>query len=156
MQTSAEARESLSTYTFGEIQEILNNRNQEHNSTIAWAVYLGFLCAKGQINDIETFLQNMDEDLDFILNARSNIMYGGTVLHMALYWNSGNRGVELFQLLLNNGAIICQDNDGNYPWQQNRTRWVTGLNLDDSESTIRSVDEFTETYQFIGEMYNMH
>jgi hypothetical protein len=155
MQTSSEARELLASYTFGEVQEILDNRNEESTYTNSWAVYLGFLCAKGRLQDVEDYLQNVNGDLALILNSRSSVMYGGTVLHKVLYWNSGNTGLELFQLLVNNGALFYRDDNGHYPWQQNGTRWCTGLHMDDNDSTLRNVDEFTELYQFIGEMYNM-
>lgn len=117
-------------------------------------IYLGYLFAKGLYNDIIPFLEQMDpEEVRTLVNTRHERFYYGTVMHVALFWNSGDMGIRLFKLLLCYGANLVTNYYEEYPWEQFRGAWinpVTNVILG-----YRSASEFESIYTYIKNNYDI-
>jgi hypothetical protein len=86
--------------------------------------YLGYLCCQGDYASIVVFLQTLDDDEKrILLNEKPYDFYEGTVLHVLLYWNSGNSAINIFDLLVEHGAEFVQDYYGHLPWEQGGAYW---------------------------------
>jgi hypothetical protein len=114
--------------------------------------YLAYLCAKGNIADVRAFLRETD-NAHSLLNTPMAHFAGGTILHVALYFNSGQKGLELFDLLTSNGAfpclsLYCEEN----PWEQRGTRWLLFMCYIPDEFH-RDPSEFTWLYNTIKGRY---
>lgn len=107
----SDAQQMLPIYQYRDVQ--LQFREQSEDEVNA--IYLSYLCARGDISAVHTFL-NTFQNKAGILNTRSRAMYGGTVLHSALYWNHNHIGTALYRLLTDSGAVGVADDYGEYPW----------------------------------------
>ena len=151
MQTSVEAQQLLPNYTLEDISyEIL--KSAKRCLIDQKTLYLGNICARGDIESVISFINTTEKDeLTEILNNGVYEFYFGTVLHVALYWNSGEKGIELFEILLENGAEPYRDYYGNFPWQQKDVTWSSPI-----DSIIigdRDVKEFEDTYNYLRKTY---
>ncbi len=86
---------------------------------------LTFLCHRADYNAILDFINSKtNSELDIILNNKLDIYGKGTVLHVLLDWNSGEKFskveevCQVFELLVNNGAKYYTNNTGYYPWER--------------------------------------
>ena len=75
------------------------------------------------------------------------IRYDGNILHTALYWNSGKKGWDFFNLFVEQGALFIQDSYDEYPWEQIGTKWFDPLTQEDLGN--RDYREFEELYNEI-------
>ncbi len=110
------------------------------------------LCSKGDIYSVKDFIQSTDPtELRAILNKKLYENWDGTVLHTVLYWNTGNKAVDMFELLVEHGADPVRDYYGLFPWENKAPLWILPFNCVDQYG--RDVDEFEETYQYLREIY---
>jgi hypothetical protein len=116
------------------------------------AMWLVYLCAKGDMNRVKDFIQTADSsELRDILNKKLWDNYDGTVLNAILYWNSGNKALDLFELMVEHGADPVRDYYGNFPWENVAPLWV--LPFGGGRIGERDMNEFEETYQYLREIY---
>ena len=114
---------------------------------LARHMWLGYLCCRGQFEDVLMFLNQVTSPLILYryITERSNEFWFGNILHMVLYWNTGDRAFEMYTLLREMGAEIVEDTYQHYPWESEAEIWVV--------PTIRNVignrykHEFNELYE---------
>jgi hypothetical protein len=152
MLSAADARNQLKAYTMEEISIALN-RNGESSGILAdKTMYLACLCSKGDIESVKTFIRDTNlEELKLILNTKLYEMWEGTVLHMALYWNTGNQAFDMYTLLVNNGADPVQNYYNCYPWECTASKWIDMIG-DTKFDGYRNIEEFSQTYKLIEEL----
>lgn len=116
-------------------------------------VYLGYLCARGLVRKINDFFKDLDAEVILeIVNTKHLYFYNGTCLTMALYWNSGNIGLDLFEILYDNGALFYKDDYGVFPWEQTSdTLWIHPITMENLGS--RNGSEFLSMYNELIETY---
>ena len=149
MPSSVETQQLLTNYTLEDFS-CKAKRSLIDQKTL----YLGNLCARGDIESIISFMNTTEQDeLTEILNTGVYEFYFGTVLHVALYWNSGEKCIQLFELLLENRAEPIRDYYGNFPWQQTYTKWNSPL--DSVLLGERNVKEFEDTYNYLRTTYDL-
>ena len=151
MLTSFKAQRRLPILTINNIRDHLFEESDDISSTKL--IYLGYLFAKGLYNDIVPFLEQMDqEESTLLVNTKHERFYYGTVMHVALFWNSGEMGILLFKLLLCYGSNLDVKNYyEEYPWEQFRGAWIEPLT-----NVIlgnRSESEFEPMYTYIKNRY---
>jgi hypothetical protein len=135
MQTSAETQELIPNY---KLEDVNYKRSFIDQKTL----YLGNLCARGDIESITYFINTTEStELTKILNNSLYEFYFGTVLHVSLYWNYGEKCIKLFEILLEHGAVPNRDYYGNFPWQQKDKKW--------------NVKEFEDTYNYLRKTYEL-
>ena len=114
-------------------------------------VYLGYVCAQGDLAKIKRVLQ--DPLAKVMMNSKQAIFNGGTVLHMALFWNTGDTAVELYKLLTTCGAKPGMNDDEELPWEQTGFIWVNYLNpYNLGTRNEREYNEFAGAYKQIQEL----
>ena len=130
---------------------LYGNHYKDDDLTIS-VLYLGYLLARGDIEEIQNFIEEYKDNLIVIINTQQPEFYGGTVLHMSQYWNSGQLGIDLFELLYNHGAIPIQDEYNQFPWEQNGDTMVWVHPFGHSIG-IRHNAEFIQSYEYLKNMY---
>ena len=88
MPTASQARSLLSEYTLEEVRQLYPG---EDDTTIM-ALYLGNLCARGDLEKVEMFIQEHEsypQHLHAILNCAPEDH--GNCLHMVMYWRQRHR-----------------------------------------------------------------
>ena len=137
LKTSREIQELIPNYT---MEDMMCDPSKEE------LYYLAYLCAKGNIGDVCNFLRGV-QNVRLLLNTYCDY-FDGTILHVALYFNSGEKGLELFDLLTSKGAIPClSPHFEERPWQQKGTRWVLFMcSLNIPDEFHRDPSEFTWLY----------
>jgi len=114
---------------------------------IARHMWLGYLCCRGQFEEVLMFLKGITSPciLYRYITERSNEFWFGNILHMVLYWNTGDRAFDMYTILREMGAEIVEDTYDHYPWESNAEIWTV--------PTIRKVfgnrykHEFNELYE---------
>lgn len=155
---SEQVKELLLPYDQDMIRNVLLNRNLVADERSMRIVTLGYMCARGMINDVVAFLDQLGDAVTDIINAPHHLFYNGTVLHMAMYFNSGDIGHQLFLLLRTHGALYYTDYYGLFPWEQldigqGNLEWIHPF-----ENTVlgeRSNTEFTMFYNQLRNMYDL-
>jgi len=106
-------------------------------------LFLAHLCACGLLDEANEFILTIENRRE-LLNTRMFQLYDGTVLNMALYWNSGDLAYKFFEMLTAYGAYIYYDCYDCLPYQQDGTFWTTIID----QHTIgkRNLDEFLPVY----------
>lgn len=107
--------------TLSDVSEFVKeNKMSQVNQTH----YFAFLCSQvsvsNTLDDVKEFIKDVNKtgkEMGQILNQKHDEFNGGTVLHIAVNCN-GNLGIELFELLVEHGAIFCKNYYGEYPWEQ--------------------------------------
>jgi len=156
--SSEQVKQLLLPYDQETIRNILLNRNLVADERSMRIVTLGYMCARGMINDVVAFLHELGNAAPDIINAPHHLFYNGTVLHMALYFNAGDIGHQLFLLLRSHGALYYTDYYGLFPWEQlsideGNLDWIHPL-----ENTVlgdRSNTEFTIFYNQLRNTYDL-
>jgi len=153
--TSFEAKDLIQPCTLDQIRNRmihLYGDHYQHDYLTIHVLYLGYLLARCDMDKIEEFMEEHKEHLVAILNTQQPEFFGGTVLHMALYWNSGQLGISLFELLYNNGAVPIQDEYNQFPWEQVEETmiWVHPFG---HSIGVRKSDEFVGTYHYLKTVY---
>ena len=122
MLPAAHAQSLLPEFTFRRVQLPRERYHQPSDDLAVKPLYLGHLCARGDIVEVRNFLQEIDpDDLEQILNAAPHEQWYGTCLHMVTYWNTGDKAIELFKLLVLHGAKPVEDYYGYFPWDMLRS-----------------------------------
>jgi hypothetical protein len=132
------ARIGLGLHTY---DETLNN-----GTFRAKQIYLGYLCAHGEFDEIARFIRETDHELvPQLLNEPYPIYDCGTVLHILLSWNVGEEACRIFELLVEHGAEYHYAN-GYLPWEQvPNHEYVSPL----TGEIMGHVDENNETNLFL-------
>jgi hypothetical protein len=152
--TASQARALLPDYTFEEIQSLLKETDELTDKLSVKSHYLGYLCAKGDLDKIKRFiLQNRAGELEEIVNHRPEKQWKGTCLHMVTYWNTGDKALEIFKLLVTHGAIFYEDGYGKFPWEITGVRWLDPITM--SYLGERDMNEFTSTITDFCRMYRI-
>lgn len=153
MLTSAEARSHLPYMTLDQVRLVTAMVEPVDDLTVN-ALYLGYLCAGGNIERIKAFVRETEpRDLREILNCAPDLQWNGTCLHMLLGWNTGAEAHEIFDFLVQHGAEYVRDGYGFYPWQKLGFVWITPI--DYIEIGERDQDEFEETIETLRFMYHL-
>ena len=114
-----------------------------------WLVYL---CSKCDTNSVKEFIHSIHPDeLRTILNTKLSENWDGTVLHAVCYWNTSNKAVNLFELLVEHGADPVRDYYGLFPWENNAPKWVVPFGTDYIGN--RDPDAFEEMYNYLRYIY---
>lgn len=88
-------------------------------------LWLGYLCCRGDFDKVLAFLTTQSTlRLSRYINERSNEFWFGNLLHMVLYWNTGDRALEMYTKLRELGADPIEDTYGNYPWENKARIWT--------------------------------
>ena len=152
--TAAQARSLLHDYTIEQVQRLLQETDESTDELSVKAHYLGYLCARGDIVKIKRFiLQNRAGELEEIVNHRPEKQWKGTCLHMVTYWNTGDKALEMFKLLVTHGAIFYEDGYGKFPWEITGVRWLAPITM--SYLGERDMNEFTSTITDLCRMYRI-
>ena len=146
--SSIEVKSLIKEQSLEEIQQIYGNSND------AKILYLGYLCSKGIIEPIQEFIEQLGEDSYEIINAPHIEFYFGTVLHIALYWNSGLNGLKLFNLLVSYGAKYYKDYYQQLPWKQTGIIWTNVIPDNYRALGRRDEAEFNDLYIVISDHVN--
>ena len=155
--TSIQAKSLLPQRTRAELRDYLNSINNHVDKISVDSFYLGYLCARGTINDAASFLGRLGARAAEVINFPHEQFYFGTALHMALCWNSGNLGLDFFELLWSHGAEYYRDHYEQYPWAQvGEKLWVSPI--DHSDASVlgqRDESEFLDMYEQLRETYGL-
>ena len=148
--TAADAQSILPEYTIWEVRQLFPKKD---DITIK-ALYLGNLCSRGDLEKIKGFIRETDPgQLLEILNCAPYEQWHGTCLHMLLKWNTGDKAIALFKLLVEHGAEYIRNHYDKYPWQIDSTEWTLSfahINLGN-----RNCEEFRHTYETLIQMYSL-
>ncbi len=141
------ARLGLGLHTY---EDILNNIT--NNTLGAKQLYLGYLCAHGEFNEIARFIRETDHELvPQILNEPYPIYSCGTLLHILLSWNVGDEACRIFELLVEHGAEYHYAN-GYLPWEQDPNHeYISPL----TGEVVGHTDEMNETNFFLDTSYRL-
>jgi hypothetical protein len=151
---SLEAQSKLPQLTLDQIIEMYPEINTEEDSYTHRLIYLGHVCSRGDYNALVTFLEGLDGDDKYVLlNATPYMFYYGNILHITLYWNTGDRAVYMFKLLVESGSEYVRDYYKKAPWEQVGDIWTSIVN----HNTLgeRDPKEFEETYTFLRKHYSL-
>lgn len=141
------AHQRLGIYTH---EDILNNIT---NDTFkAKQIYLGYLCAHGEFNEISRFIRETDHELvPRLLNEPYPIYNCGTILHILLSWNVGDEACRIFELLAEHGVEYHYAN-GYLPWEQDSNHeYISPL----TGEVVGHTDEMNEANLFLDTSYRL-
>lgn len=144
--TAEQAQQILQPLSFEEVHQ--------HFTENIDVIYLGYLCARGKVREVTAFLDQLGDTARDVINMRHEDFQQGTVLHVALYWNSGRVGRELFDLLYNYEAEYYENSYGQFPWEQ-RTESIWIDPMDDKVLGMRDGTEFIQLYNEICIAYGL-
>jgi len=154
MLTASQARSFLLDFTIDHIRLLTQQAGEPDDDFSIKTIYVGNLCARGDINQIKTFIRKTDpEELREILNCAPEQQWNGTCLNMLLNWNTGVKALEIFELLIEHGAEYSRDGYGFYPWQKLGSLWITPI--EHVQLGDRDQDEFEETIVTLHQMYDL-
>ena len=162
MLSASQAQELLPEYNMEHVREILRMTNQPSDELTVKTAFLGYLCSRGDLEGIKSFIRETDSgELRTVLNNRLDIFLSGTCLHQVLEWNTGNRAIEIFSLLVEHGAEFHRDRGGYYPWVvMLHARWfhplVRSILLGEGLVNDEEQDILDETLGFLGEAYHLN
>ena len=154
MLTISQARSFLPNLSLDQVHSVLQMENECVDELTVKTVYFGNLCARGDIKQIKTFIRETEpQELREVLNCAPEKQWYGTCLHMVMYWNTGVKALELFELLVEHGAEYKRDGYSSFPWGQLGSIWITPVET--IQLGDRNEDEFEETRSTIRELYNL-
>ncbi len=154
--TSIEAKALIPSVTREEAIQYLISVGDHTDELSVNSFFLGHLCSCGKLNEAATFIQALGAGAAEVINLSHNRFYMGTVLHVAMFWNSGDLGKEFFALLWENGAEYYQNYYDQYPLEQLNAIWVNPLdNSFESKLGIRDDAEFVGMYEQLQETYDL-
>jgi hypothetical protein len=126
---------------------------EQHDDITVKALYLGNLCARGDEEKIQDFINETDpQELQEILNCSPDQQWNGTCLHVLLNWITGDKAISLFGLLVRHGATFRRDGYNSFPWQRLGSVWITPVQY--TQIGERNQEEFEETSANIRRIYN--
>jgi ankyrin repeat protein len=149
--TATRARDMIPDYTKEKLTSLFEGvTKQKISSLLENMIWINYLCARGDVLGVKKFLDSKKkEELKVILNKKLSSIFNETVLHTVLYWNSGQSAMELFSMLLENGALISANTNGELPWQVKSDTWISPFG---TKFGIRDNSEFEHTNCYIAEI----
>jgi hypothetical protein len=115
---AAEDQVLLPNYNLEDIRSYLVKNNRASDEVYVKTVYLAHLCSKGDIETIQTFLDETNpEERVVILNECLYDKHEDTCLHIVTSWNTGDKAIELVRLLLEYGADFHESVYTQSPWE---------------------------------------
>ena len=140
-----------------EIRDILEETafGDEVDDLTVDALYLGNLCARGDLDGVKKFLRETEEkepeELDNILNHCPQEQWYGNCLHMVANWNTGDKALEMFDILFEHGAKLYENYYDHLPWEKTGGLFITPI----TQSTLgkRNPAEFSSTKDDLCEIY---
>ena len=88
-------------------------------------LWLGYQCCRGEFDKVLEFLQTCSEtQCNRYLSERSSEFWNGNLLHMVLYWNTGDKAFDMYVALRKLGATLVEDKYDNYPWEFYTAIWT--------------------------------
>jgi hypothetical protein len=87
-----------------------------------------------------------------LLNTPHIFLTGGTILHWALYWNAGNKGRVIYDLLIHYGAVHKMNYLNEYPFEQDGNKWIclTDLGAFGTRSPLEFLPIYSEIADAVG------
>jgi len=140
-------RDQTQHVTIDTFKELLATMGEEVTDENATIMYLSHLCACGYMNEVCTEIEKLENKT--LLNTPHKFLTGGTILHWALYWNAGNRGRMIYELLTYYGAIHKMNYLNEYPFEQDGNKWICLTDL--GAFGTRSPLEFLPIYSEIAD-----
>jgi hypothetical protein len=111
-------------------------------------IWLGYQCCLGNFYEVLDFIDKCPKrERARYLSERSSEFWNGNLLHMVLYWNTGDKAFYMYTSLRELGAKLVEDKYDNYPWEFNTEIW-TAPTLRDVYGK-RDCAEFIELYHRI-------
>jgi hypothetical protein len=152
--STEEVKNVLLPATINDIRDMMTNRGFDTPQLDVHVVYLSYLVAKGLINDVIAFIHLLGEDATEVINSTHELLYDGTVLHIALYYNTDYVGKALFSILRLHGAVYKLNYYEQYPWEQlGECLWIHPLT--GKELGTRNEEEFVNVYNEIVAEYHL-
>ena len=152
--TTEDVKNTLLPATINEIRDMMTNRGYDTPQLDVHIVYLSYLVAQGLINDVIAFIHLLGEEAHEVINSTHELLYGGTVLHTALYFNTDYVGKALFSILRLNGALYKLNYYEQYPWEQlGGCLWIHPLT--GKQLGTRNDEEFVNVYHDIINEYHL-
>jgi hypothetical protein len=149
--TSQQAKDQLPMYTFEEMRQCLDELDYPSNELYTTIGYLIYMCQRGELDSVKELLQRLPyTEANVIINTTTGLCYNGTILHEALYWNSGELGLAFFNLFRSYGAEYKKNTYEEFPWEQGGPLWVNTLMI--SRIGLREENEFSGLYNQIRSM----
>jgi hypothetical protein len=155
--TSTEAKALLSPLTEDQIHERLKENGFEATEFETDLVYLGSLIQRGDVTQTKGYIEALEELSAFrndptyvrrLIQSTHELFYDGTLLHVALFWNTGQLAIDFAELLVSYGVEDTKDYYGFFPWEQPDGDWVTILDHYEHLG-YRLASEFEDTYHMI-------
>jgi len=88
-------------------------------------IWLGYQCCRGDFDTVLEFLEMCSEtQRNRYLSERSSEFWNGNLLHMVLYWNTGDKAFDMYVRLREMGARLVEDKYNNYPWEYYTVIWT--------------------------------
>lgn len=88
-------------------------------------LWLGYQCCLGNFEAVLEFLETLSEtQRKRYLSERSSEFWNGNLLHMVLYWNTGDKAFDMYVKLRELGAKLVEDKYNNYPWEYYTAIWT--------------------------------
>ena len=154
MTTASKARSVLYDYTLEQVRCSEPDEISESDEITIKALYLGNLCARGDLKKVEMFIQEHEsypQHLHAILNCAPEDH--GNCLHMVMYWNTGDNAIALFSLLYAHGAEYIRNYDKVFPCQIHAPFYIAPIN--GQLLGIRNIAEFFHTYETLILQYGL-
>ena len=146
---AVEIHRHVKKITVSDVVEAIENWPYEGSPKL---IYLGNLCVRGEYKELADFFRTHSESENkYLLNTTCYEFHNGTLLHLMLFWNTGNAAIDLFNLLAEHGADIKRDYYDCLPWTQYGESWIDPFN--GNILGIRNQAEFEETYKYFNEHY---
>jgi len=150
--TPEQARDLIPTYDQQDICVQLRRCGNESGELAEKTMWLVYLCSKCDTSGVKEFIQSTHPDeLRTILNTKLKENWEGTVLHAVCYWNTSNKAVNLFELLVEHGADPVRDYYGVLPWENTAPGWV--IPFGSGWIGNRDPDAFKEMYDYLRYIY---
>lgn len=145
---AAEARGLLPALSYSEFREYAATQRPEHSAEENDITYTHYLVARGNFDDLVSFLDGLyPEYRGALVNRVTYDTYWGNTLNTCLYWNTGYTALNIYRYLTSNGARPTRDHYDEYPWETSGSLYVCplrGRNVRDGY--YRDNDEFASTY----------
>jgi hypothetical protein len=155
---STEVQQMIPTKNQEDIRQFLISKQFPTTDFDIKLMYLMYLITKGDFENTCYFLtdvyDNNPDEVKELVSTTHPLFHGGSVLHIALYWNAGQRGIEFFELFVSYGAHYIENDAGYYAWEQFGGIWSTPFDI--IEYGVRMQSEFDEGYEELRIRYHLH
>lgn len=146
---AVEIHDRVKKITVSDVLDAIENWPYESSPKL---IYLGNLCVRGEYTELANFFRTHSESENkLLLNTPCYEFHYGTLLHLVLFWNTGNAAIDLFDLLVGHGAESKLDYYDCLPWTQSGESWINPFSS--KILGIRKQSEFEETYKYFIDHY---